>query len=84
MDNLKKEAIKRNWKKDEMLTREILTQKLWEYRSKSQEIGQVWDNIAYVLNLLGGFMINQRSIRDRYKTIATKYKQKKQPKIKRP
>ena len=65
-----------------MLIREILTQKPCEYRIKSQERGQVWDNIAYVLNLLDGFMVNQRSIRDRYKTIVTKYKQKKQSKRK--
>ena len=62
-----------------MLIREILTQKPWEYRSKSPERGQVWDSIADVLNLMDGFMVNQRSIRDRYKSIATKYKQKKQP-----
>ena len=82
MYNQKKEAMKWNKLKDEMLIREILTQKPWEYRSKSQERGQVWDNIAYVLNLLDGFMVNQRFIRDRYKTLATKYKQKKQPKRK--
>ena len=82
MDNQKKEAMKWNKQKDEMLIREILTQKPWEYRSKSQERGQVWDNIAYVLNLLDGFMVKQRFIRDRYKTLATKYQQKKQPKRK--
>jgi hypothetical protein len=50
----------------------MLTQKPWEYRSKSPEREQVWDNVAAVLNLMDGFMVNQRSILDRYKSIATK------------
>ena len=54
----------------------ILTQKPWEFRSNSPERGQISDNIAKVLNLLDGFMVYQRSIHDRYKTLATKHKQK--------
>ena len=71
MDNKKIEVMRWNNQKDDMLIREILTQKPWEYRSKSPERGQVWDSIADVLNLMDGFMVNQRSIRD--KSIATKY-----------
>ena len=61
--------MKWNEEKDDMLIGEILTQKPWEYRSKSAERGQIWDGISKILNLLDGFMVNQRSIRDRYKTI---------------
>ena len=54
------------WKKhtDEMLIREILTQKPWEYRSKSQERGQVWDNIVHVLYLYT--ISNQHIVRPQF------------------
>ena len=42
----RKEVMKWNHYKDDMLVREILTQKPWEFRSKSPERGQIWDNIA--------------------------------------
>ena len=62
---------------DDLLVREILTQKPWEHRPKSAERGAVWDRIAQVLNLLDGFNVNQRSIRDRYKNLLKKQKQTK-------
>ena len=67
----KKEVMKWNDEKDDMLIREILTQKPWEIRRKSVDRGQIWDGISKILNLLDGFMVNQRSIRDRYKTLVT-------------
>ena len=35
-----------------------------------------WERIADVLNLLDGFNINQRSVRDRFTHLLNKYKQK--------
>ena len=60
--------------KGDLLIRKILTQKPWEYRSKSTEGGAVWIRIAQVLNLLDGFNVSQRSIRDRYKNSLKKTK----------
>ena len=57
-----------------MLIREILTHKPWEYRSKSAERVHIWDGISKILNLLDGFIVNQRSIRDRYKSSLQKRK----------
>ena len=59
------------------MIREIFTQKPWEYRKKSSERSTAWDTIAHVLNLLDGFNLSQRSIRNRYKTRVKKYKHKK-------
>ena len=65
--------MKWNHYKHEILICEILTQKSWEFRSKSPERGQIWDNIAKVHYLLDCIMVNQRSILRRYKTLETKH-----------
>ena len=44
---------------------------------KRWEHGQslCWDNIAKVLNILEGFSVNQRSVREHFTCLLNKYKQ---------
>ena len=62
--------------KDDLLIKEMFTERPWEYPSGCSQRGLAWGNIANVLNLLDGFSVNQRSVRDRYNHLISKYKQK--------
>ena len=58
--------------------REILHTQPWLHRHGSVERGQLWDEIAAVLNSLEklGFKVTSRSVRDRYGLLVKKYKTK--------
>ena len=53
---------------DILLRRQILHIQPWLHRHGSVERGQLWDEIAAVLNSLEkpGFKVTSRSVRDRY------------------
>ena len=63
---------------DILLCREILHIQPWLHRHGSVERGQLWDEIAAVLNSLEkpGFKVTFRSVRDRYGLLVKKYKTK--------
>ena len=63
---------------DILLSREILHIQPWLHRHGSIERGQLWNEIAAVLNSLEkpGFKITSRSVRDRYGLLVKKYKTK--------
>ena len=58
------------------LISEIFQERPWEKKSGSIDRSLSWDRIANILNLLDGFSVNQRSVRDRFNHLLTKYKQK--------
>ena len=72
----KKVAMKWGNEKDELLIKEMFSSRPWEYPSGSSQRGAAWEEIATVLNLLDGFFVNQRSVRDRYNNLVSKYVQK--------
>ena len=62
--------------KDDLLIREMFSERPWTKRGGSADRSLSWERIADVLNLLDGFNINQRSVRDRFTHLLNKYKQK--------
>ena len=60
---------------DILLVREILTEEPYTHRPKSKERGAVWAVIAAILNSLSDpvFHVTQRSVRDRFKLLETKF-----------
>ena len=63
---------------DMALMQEILVFEPWEYRHGSSERGNIWERISESLNSLKElqFQVNARSVRDRYKLLADKFKHK--------
>ena len=59
-----------------VLLREILYIKPWSQQHESFERGQLWDEIAVVLNTVEdmNFKVTTRSVRDRYNVIVKKHK----------
>lgn len=68
------------WTKDHdsILCGEILTMEPFKFAKRSSERGEVWREISANLNALSNpkFKVNQRSVRDRFTLIQTKYKEK--------
>ena len=71
-------SLKMKWtaEKDDLLIREMFSERPWTKRGGSADRSLSWERIADVLNLLDGFNINQRSVRDRFTHLLNKYKQK--------
>ena len=71
-------SLKMKWtaEKDDLLLREMFSERPWTKRGGSTDRSLSWERIADVLNLLDGFNINQRSVRDRFTHLLNKYKQK--------
>ena len=65
-------SLKMKWtaEKDDLLIREMFSERPWTKRGGSTDRSLSWERIADVLNLLDGFNINQRSIRDRFHSFA--------------
>ena len=63
---------------DIMFCREILMSKPYQYRPNSKESGGAWTALAEELNAMKEVKIkvSQKSVRDRYRLLLTKYKQK--------
>ena len=53
--------------------REMLSIDLFSHKLGSRERGHAWDLVAATLNLLDGFAVNQKSVREHFKTISTTY-----------
>ena len=68
--------MKWSTEKDDMLIKELFSAGPWEHPSGRSQRGTAWEDVARVLNLLKGFFVNQRSVRDRYNTLITKYRHK--------
>ena len=69
--------MKRCEEKDDLLIREMFNERPWMTRGGSTDRSMSWERIiATVLNLLDGFDVNQRSVRDRFTILLNKYKQK--------
>ena len=62
--------------KDKILLREIIVEEPYKFKPKSKERGNIWTVIATHLNEFANFNVNQRSVRDQFNLLATKYKQK--------
>ena len=54
----------------------MFNERPWMTRGGSTDRSMSWERIATVLNLLDGFYVNQRSVRDRFTILLNKYKQK--------
>ena len=63
---------------DTLLLRDILFFEPWKYRHGSMERGNVWESIAESLNQIKSpsFKVNQRSVRERYQLLETKFKER--------
>ena len=59
--------------KDLTLMREILGSDIFSFKAGSRERGNAWQHIAETLNLLEGFVVTSRSVRDHFTTISKKY-----------
>ena len=61
-----------------LLLREILAVEPYTFKPKSKERGNAWTLIANTLNTLKDpmFNVNQRSVRDRYKVLETRFNEK--------
>ena len=70
-------ASKMKWceEKDDLLIKEMFNERPWMTRGGSTDRLMSWERIATVLNLLDGFNVNQRSVRDRFTILLNKYKQ---------
>lgn len=68
------------WRKqhEEMLCREILTYKPFNFKSGTVQRGEAWKLIAESLNMLETpkYSVNNRSVRERYAMLERNYKQK--------
>ena len=54
-----------NETKDISLFKEVISEGVFSQKSGSRERGQSWQNVATILNLLDGFDVTSRSVRDR-------------------
>ena len=55
---------------------------IFSYKSGCRERGQVWQNIATILNSMDGYLVTLRSVRDRFSNHMRKYKVKNNKEIK--
>ena len=62
--------------KDEILLTTMAGEGVFQWKHGSRERGSAWDLVAKSLNCQQGFNVNQRSIRDRFNTLARKVKAK--------
>ena len=63
-------------KKDIMLLTTMAGEGVFQWKHGSRERGSAWDVVAESLNCQKEFSVNQRSIRDRFNTLARKVKAK--------
>ena len=65
---------------DVYLLREVLVEEPFKYKPKSKERGAVWSKIAANMNSVNEgpvqFNVQQRSVRDRFRLLETKFKEK--------
>ena len=71
-------ASKMKWceEKDDLLISEMFNERPWMTRGGSTGRSMSRERIATVFNLLDGFNVNQRSVRDRFTILLNKYTQK--------
>lgn len=62
--------------KDMEMLRQMAASGIFTHKCGSRERGQVWQNIAAILNLMEGYAVNPRSVRDRFTNLMRKYKAK--------
>ena len=68
--------------KDVSLCREILVVEPYQFKEKTRERGTSWTEISKHLNLLDGFTVTARAVRERYALLEAKYKKKQNDEIK--
>ena len=63
---------------DELLCQELILVQPYAYQPSTRERGNAWSRIADSLNSIGNpkFYVNQRSVRERFNLILTRYKTK--------
>ena len=65
-----------NTDKDILLCREMLVVEPYRYKEKTRERGVSWTQISDNLNLIPGFTVNIRAVRERFKLLEGKFKKK--------
>ena len=71
-----------NGDKDILLCREILVVEPYRHKEKTRERGVSWTQISDNLNLIPGFTVNIRAVRERFKLLEGKYKKKNNEELK--
>ena len=68
--------------KDVLLCRELLVLEPYKFKEKTRERGNAWALVSENLNLIAGFSVNMRAVRERFKLLETKYKRKNNEELK--
>ena len=58
--------------KDILMFREIIGEGAFDYKSGSRERGTSWQNVAFTLNAIDGFLLTARAVRDRATNLLKK------------